>query len=73
MTREAFVRKWRVHLAGLALFGVASEVKDGPLARAAKVLEIPAEAERLLGMMFDDMTKEGAANGNGKVATKREG
>lgn len=55
MSREDFVKRWRNHIAGLALFGVASEAKDGPLARAAKILEIPAEVERILGMMHDSL------------------
>lgn len=70
MTREQFQKKWRNHLAGLALFGVVSEVKDGTLARAARVLEIPAEVERLLGMMYTDLSPEEqpaatSRNGNG--------
>ena len=54
-TREEFIDRWRKHLAGLALYGTLSEIRDGPLARASKVLEIPAEVERLLGQMFDDL------------------
>lgn len=54
MTEMEFVKKWRTHLAGLALYGVASETRDGPLARACKVLDIPQEVERLLGMMWKD-------------------
>jgi hypothetical protein len=69
MTKEAFVRKWRNHLAGLALYGVASEHRDGPLARAAKVMDIPAEVERLLGLMHADLAGE-VANGNGRMARK---
>lgn len=55
MTREAFIARWRRNLAGLALFGVASDVKDSPLKRAAYALDIPAEVERLLGQLYDDL------------------
>jgi hypothetical protein len=76
-TREEFVRRWRTHLAGLALYGVASEMKDGLLVRAGRVLEIPAEVERLLGLMYDGLlpqrkeatppvTVTGAHNGGAK-------
>jgi hypothetical protein len=57
-TKEEFVKHWRAHLAGLALFGVASEQKDGALVRATKILDIPAEVEALLGRMYDHVTKE---------------
>lgn len=57
-TKEEFISRWKCHLAGLALFGVASETKDGPMVRAAKVLEIPGQVERLLGQMYADLTAE---------------
>jgi hypothetical protein len=57
-TKEEFVARWRCHLAGLALFGVASDQQDGPLKRASKVLEIPAQVEKLLGQMYTDLTAE---------------
>lgn len=70
MTKEQFQKKWRNHLAGLALFGMASEVKDGTLARAARALEIPAEVERILGLMYADLATEeqptNRLNGNGR-------
>jgi len=56
MTKDEFTRRWRHKLAGLALYGAVSDVKDGPMTRAAKVWDIPAEVERLLAMMFDDLT-----------------
>ena len=37
-TKEDFIKRWRNHLAGMALYGVASETRDGPLVRASKVL-----------------------------------
>jgi len=58
MTREEFVKRWRCHLAGMALFGVAGETRDGPLLRAKNVLDIPAEVERLLERMYQDLAKE---------------
>ena len=65
MTQEAFIAKWKTSLAGLALFGVASETKDGPIKRAAYILEIPAQVEGLLKRMYDDLVvvKPAAANG----------
>ncbi len=76
MSRDDFVRKWRNHLAGLALFGVVSEQRDGPLVRAAKVMDIPAEVDRILGMMHRDLAGEEQpakpALGNG-LAAKRNG
>lgn len=62
-SREQFIERWKRHIAGMALFGVVSEVRDGPLARAAKVLDLPAEVERLLGLMYDDLAKQPAHNG----------
>ena len=55
-TKQQFTDRWKKHLAGLALYGVASETHDGILTRAGKVLEIPAEVERLLGMMYDELS-----------------
>ena len=54
MTRDEFIKRWRTHLAGLAIFGFASDSKDGPMVRATKILDIPADVERLAGKMFDD-------------------
>lgn len=54
-SREEFVRRWRYHLAGLALTGAVSEAKDQPKDRVVKVYEIPGEVERLLGMLYDDL------------------
>jgi len=62
MTREAFIERWKRHLAGLALFGVASETRDSPLARAAKILDIPADVEKLLGRLYDDATRKDNEN-----------
>lgn len=59
-TRQQFIDLWKRHVAGMALFGVASEIQDGPIVRASKILEIPGEVERLLGRMFDDLTAEPA-------------
>lgn len=56
-TRDEFVRRWRLHIAGLALYGRYSEERDGLATRTARVLEIPAEVEKLLGMLWDDMTR----------------
>ncbi len=58
MNREAFINRWKKHLAGMALFGTVSERNDGPIVRASKILEIPAEVEKLLGQMWDDLREK---------------
>lgn len=55
MSRDEFIRKWKCHLAGLALYGIAFEAKEGPLARAGRALEVPAEVERLLRLIYADL------------------
>lgn len=64
MTKEEFVRRWKNHVAGMALFGMASERNDGPFVRAAKVFDIPKNVEDLLGKMYDDLAAK-PINGNG--------
>lgn len=59
-TRDDFVERWKRHIAGMALFGTVSELRDGPMVRAAKILEIPAQVEDLLGKMYDDLTRDRA-------------
>lgn len=54
-SREQFIERWKKHLAGLALFGTASEKNDGPLVRASKIFDLPSEVTALLGMMYDDI------------------
>lgn len=55
LTKEQFVDAWKVHLAGLALFGSASDKNDGPFTRASKVWEIPANSENMLRQMYDSI------------------
>jgi hypothetical protein len=70
VTREEFVCRWRNHLAGMALYGAVSELRDGPLMRASRVLDIPSAVESLLGRLYDDATRSepatrpAQANGN---------
>jgi len=59
-TRDEFIALWRRHLAGMALYGTVSEMRDGPLVRTTKILDIPAEVENLLGRMFDSLKPEDA-------------
>lgn len=54
-TKEEFIRRWRNHLAGMALFGAVSDLRDGQMTRAAKILDIPGEVEKLLGQLWDDL------------------
>jgi hypothetical protein len=72
-TREEWVKKWRCHLAGLALFGSASAVRDSPMSRASKALDIPQEVERLLGQMFDDLLGERPATNGTALRKERTG
>ena len=67
MTRTEFIARWKTHVAGLALFGHVSEIQDTPIKRAARVLEIPAEAEKLLGMMYDDLKPKETTNAPGST------
>lgn len=57
-SRAEFVERWKRTVAGMALFGLASEARDGLLARTAKILEIPDEVEALLGRMYDDLLRD---------------
>jgi hypothetical protein len=68
MTREQFIERWKRHVAGMALFGVVSELRDGPLTRAGKIMEIPAEVEKLLGQLYDSAQPQKAET-NGKPTT----
>ena len=54
MSKDKFVERWKTQLAGLALFGVASEVHDGTMVRASKILEIPGQVEKLLAKLYED-------------------
>lgn len=53
-SRKDYIERWRRVLAGIALYGTTSEIKDGPLARASKILDIPDEVERFLGQQWDE-------------------
>lgn len=57
-TREEFLKKWSKYMAGIALYGTCSELRDSPLAKAGKALDIPAEVEDLLGKMYDDLARD---------------
>lgn len=55
MTREQFIKRWEREMAGWGMFGCVSELRDGPMARATKVFDIPDEARKLLGRLYDDL------------------
>lgn len=57
-SREEWMKRWRLHVAGLALFGRYSEEKDGLATRTAKILDIPSEVMKLLEKMYDDLTAD---------------
>lgn len=52
-TKDEFKKRFRFTLAGMAAYGIASEVKDGPLRRAEVMYEMPANVEALLDMIYD--------------------
>lgn len=54
-SKEDFIRRWRHKIAGLALYGTVSELRDGPMAKASRVYDIPTECEALLAKMWDDL------------------
>ncbi len=56
MTRDDFVKKWKPLLAGIALCGLVSELRDAPMQRGAKALDIPADVERWLSALYSDAT-----------------
>lgn len=53
-SEDEFVRKWRKVLACGFFFGAVSESKDGLLARASKLLDIPDEVDALLHRMWQE-------------------
>ncbi len=53
MSKDDFIRRFRVRMAGWGLYGVHTECVGGPLVRASRALDIPAEAEKFLGELFD--------------------
>lgn len=50
---RAFMARFRRTTAGGFLFGFVSEIKDGPLTRASKCLDIPNEVDAYLNTIFD--------------------
>lgn len=54
MTQQEFIAKWQPHIAGLALCGSCSEMRDSPLVRGSKAMEIPEMVRNLLKQMFND-------------------
>ena len=71
-SKEEFIKRWEAHLAGLALFGLVSESKEGTLQRAGRALDIPAEVRRLLGLMYDYLNQTVPAPPNGAVQQARK-
>jgi hypothetical protein len=67
MTLEDFIRRWRTKLAGLALYGAVSDQRDGPLAKAARVYEIPNQVEALLAAMYRDLQPKPTETTNGEA------
>lgn len=53
--KDDFVARWKFRLAGLALYGACGERNDGPMRKIERVYEIPAEVEKLLSSMYQDL------------------
>ena len=60
MTKNEFIERWKRHVAGMALFGWASDRNDSNNERAQKLWDIPKQVEELLGKMFDDVQPKAA-------------
>ncbi len=58
LSKEKFVEKWRLHIAALALYGITSDRNDGPFTRAAKIWDIPKQAEDLLRELHESLLPE---------------
>lgn len=68
MTREQFISRWRHRIAGGFLYGYDAATRLGPREQAERVWTIPAEVERLLGQIFDDLQPKPAQAPNGQPA-----
>jgi hypothetical protein len=55
LTRAEFIKAWQARLAGLALCGLVSELRESPMQRGARALDIPADVRKLLEEMYDDL------------------
>lgn len=58
MSKQKFIDEWKHKLTGIAVFGAVSEMNDGPLVRAGKIFELPKEVEKLLGAMYDSISRD---------------
>lgn len=72
MTKSQFIDAWKYHLAGLALFGVASEQVEGPLSRTRTIFKTTSEVEGLLARMHDAMNSASLADMADLLITKFE-
>ncbi len=71
--RQKFIDKWRIYLAGLALYGHVVDTTQGPLQRAAHAVRIPEQVETLLGRLYDDaVTSRTMPAQNGPTAEKKK-
>lgn len=57
-TRAEFVARWKYHLTGFALYGHATGKIENILERATRVHDLPAEVEKMLGQLWDDLKPE---------------
>lgn len=57
-TRDQFIDRYARHWAAMILFMQAGELKEGALARASRIYDMPAEVRDLLGRMWDENQPE---------------
>lgn len=62
-------KRFRYHLAGMALYGMCTEAKGGPLDRAHHALEVPAEVDRLLEAIHKFYSEVPTPSPNGPMTT----
>jgi len=57
-SKAQFVDRWRIHVAGLALYGLVIDTTQGPMIRAGHAIKIPQVVEDLLARMYDDLQEQ---------------
>lgn len=60
MTKDEWINRFKHQLGGLAIFGMISDQKDGPVARTRHVWEVRDTVLSLSGEMWDAATNETA-------------
>lgn len=53
VTKEEFRDRFRLQMAGIALYGLVTEMNGGVIAKTTHALAIPEMVEKVLGVMYD--------------------